>query len=149
MKPLSEDLRGRIVRAREEGAGVGEVCKRFAVSRSSVERYYKQYRDCGHCRPGQIGGHRKSRLAGHARQLKSWIARTPDLTLEELQALCRAKLKVRIGINALWHRLDKLDLSYKKNDARRRARQARCAGGQKSVAQAPEKAAGQEARFHR
>ena len=31
------------------------------------------------------------------------------------------KLGVKIGITALWHRLDRMGLSYKKNDARRRA----------------------------
>jgi len=149
MKPLSEDLRSRIVRAREQGAGVGEVCKRFHVCRSSVERYYKQYQRCGHCRPRQIGGYRISRLARHAHSLNAWIARSPDLTLEELQGLCRDKLNVSIGLNALWHRLDKLGLSYKKNDARKRARQARCAGGEKTLAQASKNASKPEAGFHR
>jgi hypothetical protein len=32
---------------------------------------------------------------------------------------------VAIGITALWHRLRRLGLSYKKNDARRRAGPAR------------------------
>jgi transposase len=142
MKPLSEDLRRRIVQAREQGAGVGEVSKRYNVCRRSVERYYKQYQQCGHCRPKKIGGYRISRLAKHGRALSRWIGATPDLTLEELQGLCLGKLKVSIGINALWHCLDKLGLSYKKNDARQRARQARCAGGAKTLAQAPENAAG-------
>ena len=31
-----------------------------------------------------------------------------------------------IGITALWHRLEQLGLSYKKNDSRRRARSAGC-----------------------
>ena len=31
MRPLSQDLRLRIVRAREKGEGVGEVCQRFGV----------------------------------------------------------------------------------------------------------------------
>jgi transposase len=149
MKPLSEDLRNRIVRAREQGAGVGEVCKRFHVCRSSVERYYRQYQSCAHCRPKQIGGYRKSRLAKHAHRLRAWIASKPDLTLEELQALCSEKLDVSIGINALWHRLDRLGLSYKKNDARKRARQARCAGGQKSLAQASKKTSVPKTGFHR
>ncbi len=50
MKPLSEDLRQRIVRAREAGEGTGEVCRRFGVSRSSAERFWNQYRRRGHCR---------------------------------------------------------------------------------------------------
>ena len=47
-----------------------------------------------------------------------------DLTLGELQKRCQEQLNVTIGLTALWHRLEKLGLSYKKNDARRRARSA-------------------------
>jgi transposase len=124
MRPLSEDLRRRIIGAREKGAGTGEVCQRFGVSRKSVERFWKQYGLSGHCRPKQIGGYRRSRLEKHERTLRRWIAQQADLTLVELQQRCREHLAVQIGINALWHRLDRLGLSYKKNDARRRARSA-------------------------
>jgi transposase len=47
------------------------------------------------------------------------------LTLVELQQRCRTRLQVSIGITALWHRLRRLGLSFKKNDARRRARSTR------------------------
>ena len=122
MRPLSEDLRRRIVAAREDGAGTGEVCQRFSVSRSSVERFWNQHRSSGHLRPKQIGGYRRSRLQPHERTLKRWIGEQADLTLAEMKERCWEQLGVRIGINALWHRLDRLGLSYKKNDARRRAR---------------------------
>jgi transposase len=45
--------------------------------------------------------------------------------LRQLQQRCQERLDVHIGVNALWHRIDRLGLSYKKNDARRRARSAR------------------------
>jgi transposase len=63
-------------------------------------------------------------LEKHDRTLRRWIAAQADLTLGELQERCRKRLKVSIGITALWHRLERLRLSYKKNDARRRARSA-------------------------
>ena len=125
MRPLSQDLRQRIVAARERGQGTGEVCKRFGVSRKSVERFWKQHHLTGQCRPRQIGGYRRSRLEKHDRTLRRWIDAQADLTLSELQRRCREHLKVSIGITALWHRLEQLGLSYKKNDARRRARSAR------------------------
>jgi len=114
-------LRQRIVAARAEGAGTGEVCQRFGVSRKSVERFWNQHRTSGHCRPKQIGGYRKSRLKRHDKHLRRWIAQQADLTLVELQQRCQKQLAVQIGLTALWHRLDQLGLSYKKNDARRRA----------------------------
>lgn len=124
MRPLSEDLRLRIIAARADGAGTGEVCQRFGVSRKSVERFRNQHQLRGHCRPRQIGGYRRSRLRPHEPTLRRWIARQADLTLVELQKRCGEKLGVKIGITALWHRLDRMGLSYKKNDARRRARAA-------------------------
>lgn len=124
MRPLSQDLRHRIIAARERGEGPGEVCRRFGVSRKSVERFWKQHRLTGECQPKQIGGYRRSRLEKHDRTLHRWIAAQADLTLSELQKRCLEELKVSIGITALWHRLEQLGLSYKKNDARRRARSA-------------------------
>ena len=124
MRPLSQDLRERIIAARERGAGTGEVCRQFGVSRKSVERFWKQHCLTGACRPKKIGGYRRSRLEKHDRTLRRWIAKQSDLTLSELQKRCLEELKVTIGITALWHRLEQLGLSYKKNDARRRARSA-------------------------
>ena len=125
MRPLSQDLRQRIIAARERGAGTGEVCRRFGVSRKSVERFGNQYRLTGQCQPKPIGGYRRSRLEKHDRTLRRWIGEQADLTLSQLQQRCRQELSVAIGLTALWHRLEKLGLSYKKNHARRRARSAR------------------------
>lgn len=125
MRPLSEDLRQRIVRARENGEATGEVAQRFGVSRRSVERFWKQHQKSGHCRPRKIGGYRRSRLEGHDRLLRRWLTAQVDITLREVQQRCQEQLGLPIGLNALWHRIDRLGLSYKKNDARRRARAAR------------------------
>jgi len=126
MRPLSQDIRQRIIKAREDGAGTGEVCRRFSVSRKSVERFWNEHRRTGQCLPKQIGGYRVSRLAPHDRKLQLWIQAQPDLSLAELQQRCEVKLKITIGITALWHHLRRLGLSFKKNDARRRARPAGC-----------------------
>lgn len=88
----------------------------------------EQYGRSGHCRPKQVGGYRVSRLKPHGKRLRRWIAQQPNLTLVELQLRCQKQLKVQIGLTALWHQLDRLGLSYKKNDARRRASTARGQG---------------------
>ncbi len=124
MRPLSQDLRQRIIKAREEGAGTGEVCRRFGVSRRSVERFWNEHRRTGRCLPKQIGGYRRSCLAPHDRRLQRWIQGQPDLSLAELQQRCLDQLEITISITALWHHLRGLGLSFKKNDARRRARPA-------------------------
>lgn len=112
------ELRERIVAAREEGHSASEVAKWFKVSKRSVERYWTSYLESGSVAPKQRGGYRRSRLEGHDESLRKWIKQQPDLTLEELQSLCLEQLDVRIGITALWHRLDRLGLRYKKNATR-------------------------------
>ena len=73
-------------------------------------------------RAKQRSGCKKSRLQWHDDQLREWIGKEPDLTLEEIRARCAEELEVKIGINALWQRLNKLGLSFKKNAARKRAK---------------------------
>jgi len=94
MRPLSQDLRQRIIAARDCGEGTGVVSQRFGVSRKSVERFWKEHCQTGQCLPKQIGSYRQSRLAPHDRQLQRWIETQPDVSLAELQARCRKRLAV-------------------------------------------------------
>jgi transposase len=76
----------------------------------------------------QIGGHRRSRVAEMKSVLCAWIEQEPDLSLAEL---CErlAKQGVSIKTGALWHQLNKWNLTFKKNPARQRARtRGRAAG---------------------
>jgi transposase len=56
--------------------------------------------------------------------LLGWIKKKNDMTLAQMQVRCFKEMGIRIGINARWHRLGHLNLSYKKNAARRGARAA-------------------------
>jgi len=120
MRPYSEDLRKRVIAAKRTGKASAEVAERFAVSQRTVERYWERYGQKGHCRVEQIGGYRRSRLAGHEKVVAAWIEAQPDLSLEELCLRCQKELQVTLSVSALWHRLKALGLSYKKKDARRR-----------------------------
>jgi len=117
-----QQLRERVVAARKEGHSAQEVSKWFHVSKRSVERYWKSYKETGGVMPKQRGGYRHSCLEKHDQALREWISQQPDLTLHEIQQRCLEEFGIRIGINALWKRLDKLGLSFKKNAARQRAR---------------------------
>jgi transposase len=117
----SEDLRARVVAARQAGHSAQEIAKLFGLSKRSVERYCKLQATTGTLRAKQMGGYRRSRLADHRPTLQRWVAAQNDLTLAELQERCRKQLRVQIGINALWHQLERLGLNFKKNGARRRA----------------------------
>jgi len=53
--------------------------------------------------------------------LRGWIEREPDLALSELSERL-ATQGVLIKPGALWHQLNKWNLTFKKNPARQRAR---------------------------
>lgn len=124
MKSYSLDLRERLVAGRQRGQSAEELARVFGVSKRSVERYFKRHEQEGTLAPRQRGGYRRSRLEGHDELLIKWIGQQPDLSLEQLRERLLDELNIAIGATALWHRLEKLGLSYKKNAARRRTRPA-------------------------
>lgn len=127
MHSYSQDLRDRVLRAIERGDRPTVIALRFEVSRVWVYQVRKRWRE-QHLRSSyRIGGHRVSRLAEHERTLRGWIDAEPDLTLEELRSRLLTK-GVETKIGALWHQLNKWELSFKKNAQRQRAKQARHPG---------------------
>ena len=85
-----------MIAVRERGEGTGEGCKRFGVSRNSVERFCKAHCRTGQCLPKPVGGHRRSRLAPQDRRLRRRIETQPDLSLAELQRRCLAQFGVKL-----------------------------------------------------
>ena len=121
MQSYSQDLRERVLRALARGEGPSAIAQRFEVSRFYVYQVRDREQESGVRTSFQIGGHRRSRLEEAEPALRSWIAAEPGLTLEEL----RERLAVQgiaIKIGALWHQLNKWNLTFKKNSARQRAR---------------------------
>jgi transposase len=120
MQSYSQDLRERVLRALVRGDGPSAIARRFEVSRFYVYQVRDREQEMGVRTSFQIGGHRRSRLAEVEPVLRSWIAAEPGLTLAELQERL-ASQGVSIKIGALWHQLNKWNLTFKKNAARQRA----------------------------
>jgi len=114
MRALSEDLRERIVGARAAGGSSAEVAERFGVSARSVDRFWQRQRERGHCRVGQLGGYRRSRLEGHEETVAQWITEKNDLSLEAICKRLEDQLGIKLGVSALWYRLEAMGLTYKK-----------------------------------
>jgi transposase len=133
MQPYSQDLRDRVLRALERGDGPTEIARRFEVSRIWVYQVRSRAQTTGERGSRPIGGYRRSRLAAKEQELRAWIADQPDLTLEELQQRL-GQQGVAIKIGALWHQLNKWNLTFKKNAARQRARARRRSAGAPELA---------------
>jgi transposase len=133
MQAYSQDLRERVLRALDRGERPTEIARRFEVSRVWVYQVRDRLHETGERGSFQIGGHHRSRLAEFEPQLLAWIASEPDLTLAELQERL-AKQSVSIKIGALWHQLNRWNLTLTKNSARQRARARGRAGSAAGVA---------------
>ena len=121
MQSYSQDLRERVLRALGRGERPTEIARRFEVSRVWVYQVRDRLQQKGERSSYPIGGHRRSRLAGLEAVLRAWIKAEPDLTLAEMQQRLRER-GVATKIGALWHQLNKWNLSFKKNPTRQRAR---------------------------
>ena len=133
MQAYSQDLRERVLRALDRGDRPTEIARRFEVSRIWVYQVRNRVQATGERNSLRIGGYRRSRLADSELVLRSWIAAEPDLTLMELQRRL-VEQGVAIKIGALWHQLDKWNLTFKKNSARQRARTRGRASGAQGMA---------------
>lgn len=123
-RPLSNDLRARIVRAVDGGFSRNATAKRYDVSISAVVKLIQQWRATGSYLPRQIGGYRKPVLADHADRVSRLVAEKPDLTIAELQHRLAAA-DIKAGASAIARFLVRLGYRYKKNGSRQRTRSAR------------------------
>jgi transposase len=133
MQSYSQDLRDRVLRALDRGEGPSSIARRLEVSRVWVYHVRDREQKTGKRVSFQIGGHRRSRVADLESVLRAWIEAEPDLALSELSARL-AKQDVLIKPGALWHQLNKWNLTFKKNPARQRARTRGRTAGAASLA---------------
>lgn len=117
VRPLSNDLRERVVSAVLAGETCRAVAGRFGVSVSSVVKWAQRHRATGSVRPGQMGGHRKRVLEPHRAFIIARIAQAPHLTLHGLKAELAAH-GVVVSHHAIWLFLRREGLRFKKNDVR-------------------------------
>ena len=133
MQAYSQDLRNRVLRALDRGDRPSEIARRFEVSRMWVYQVRDRLQETGHRGSFQIGGHRRSQLEEFETTLRSWIALEPGLTLAEMhERLVQQGVSIKIG--ALWHQLNRWNLTFKKNSARQRTRSGGRAGSATGLA---------------
>jgi transposase len=116
-RPLSNDLRQRVVAAALGGESCRAVASRFGVAVSSVVKWSQRYRTTGTVGPGKMGGHRKPVLDPHRAFIMERISRIPHLTLHGLKDELAAR-GVNVSHNAVWLFLRREGLRFKKNTAR-------------------------------
>ena len=147
MQSYSQDLRDRVLWALERGERPTAIARRLEVSRVWVYQVRGREQKTGQRTSFQIGGHRRSRVAALEPVLRAWIEQEPGLSLAELcERLVKQGVSIKIG--ALWHQLNKWNLTFKKNAARQRARARGRAAGAARVAASLAHDGSRKARIH-
>lgn len=116
-RPLSNDLRRRVVAAVWKGESCRSVASRFGVAISSVVKWSQRYRATGSVAPGQMGGHRKVVLEAHRAFIAARIRQTPHVTLHQIKDELAAR-GIRVSHNTVWLFLRREGLRFKKNSVR-------------------------------
>jgi transposase len=123
-KPLSDDLRCRILEAYEhkEGSQSG-LAQRFGVGFDYVHKILRHWRRSGQKQRTPQSRHgRVSKVTEPVKgQLRNWLSEQPDKTLAELSADL-STIDVRISLSRISQVLQGMQLGRKKNSSRRRAR---------------------------
>ena len=121
MKPLSMDLRERVVAACDAGGQTQrEVAERFNVSTSTVRRLLARRAATGSVAPRPHAGGFDSRVDEAARGvLRGLVAEQPDATLEELRGRLADRAGVAVAVTRVSQVLLELGLPRKKSRMRR------------------------------
>jgi transposase len=121
-KPLSVDLRERVVAAVDGGLSRRKAAERFGVSISSAIRWTSLRRRTGEVRPKRQGGDKRSaRIEAHGPLILSLVEARRDITLVELRAAL-AERGIGVAVSTLWRFFERHRITLKKRPGTRPSR---------------------------
>jgi len=115
MKPYSEDLRWRVVRAVLIGTPREDVAARFLVSMPTIERWLRLKRETGGLAPKPVPGPAAVKTTALMAALPERLAEHADATLEEQCAWWRGASGVEVSTATMSRALTRLGWTRKKS----------------------------------
>ena len=116
-RPLSVDLRERVVARHLSGESIRAVASVFGVAPSTVSKWARRRRETGSVKPAKFGGYRRRLLEPHREVVHALVAAQPHRSVRALQAELAA-LGIRVSEEAVRTFLHAEGLSFKKNRLR-------------------------------
>jgi transposase len=125
-KPLSADLRSRLVTAVAGGLSRRAAAERFGVSPASAVRWVQAVTTTGSVEAKPQGGDMRShRIEAFQDVIMGAVQAQKDISLVELAELLRTEHGASFAASTVWRFLDRHGMTFKKNRARSRAGEAR------------------------
>ena len=125
-KPLSTDLRSRLVTAVAGGLSRRAAAERFGVSAAIAVRWVQAMETTGTVAAKPQGGDMRShRVEAFGAVILETIEAQKDISLVELAELLRTDHGVSFAASTVWRFLDRHGMTFKKNSTRRRAGESR------------------------
>ncbi len=121
-RPLSNDIRERLVSAVDSGLSRRSAARRFGVAASTAIKWVDRWRRTGHVRPRPQGGDKRShRIEAYWQEILALVEEAPDITLAEIAAHLDETHGLTVAQSTVWRLLDRHGMTFKKNRARGRA----------------------------
>ncbi len=136
--PLSNDIRKRIIEAKESGDSIQKIAREKGVGTNTIVCLLRLYRETGSYEPRPLRNGRKPRLdAQMLEKIRTRIEEQPDIALHEL----KEEFALPVSLPALCKTINgKLGLRRKKNGARSRAASDGCGTQAEAMEETPVKA---------
>ena len=115
-RPLSNDLRRRVVRAVVDG-GMSRrgAARRFGIAPSTAIKWVHAWRRTGSWRPRAQGGDRRSqRIEARAEVVLALVEETPDMTLAEIATHLEDEHGLRVSQSTVWRFFHRRGITFKK-----------------------------------
>ena len=114
-------IRRLVVEARKKGISISDASRLFQIGEATVKRIVRQWRETGALEPGKPSGRSPVIDDGACQLIQGWLRDDNDLTLSSLSKRL-ADAGYAVTPQAVFYCLKRMGWSYKKNDARKRAR---------------------------
>lgn len=134
-RPLSADIRERVIAKVESGASRREAAEQFEISASAAIKWMQRWSATGSAEAKPTGGSR-SPLERHKERILAILAEQPDMTLSEAAAAVGRRV-TKTSVSAIWRFCERHKITFKKNSARSRARSAGRGGGAPTLDSGP------------
>ena len=124
-KPLSMDLRERVMEAVEGGMSTRQAAARFSIGIATAGSWARLKRAKGSVAPARQGKPKGSVLDPHADFIRDLIDTRPDITPQEIAERLAQERSVRVVYTAVWKFLDRHGLAHTKRLATPASKSAR------------------------